>query len=193
MKKLNLFLAIATSICVLQACSSSQSKNDAKANADSANAQKDTSSAPSLAVSKDDAGFAVEAANGNLAEVELGKLALAKATDPQVKAFATKIIADHGKAEDELKELAKKENVTLPTVMGADEQKIAGDLQKKEPKDFDKAYVEAMIDDHKEDIKSFTGAIKNVKDADLNAYATKMLPMLKMHLDMITKIHDGMK
>lgn len=192
MKKLNLILSITISACLLQACGS-KIKNDDKANADSANAQKDTAGTPSLAVSKADAGFAVEAANGNMAEVELGNLAQAKATNPQVKAFAAKMIDDHSKAEDELKEIATKENITLPTVMGADAQKILGDLTKKEPKDFDKAYVDAMVDDHREDIKKFTDAANNVKDADLNAYATKMLPILKMHLEMITRIHDSLK
>ncbi len=192
MKKFHLMFCVAICACILQACGG-QSKNDDKANADSANAQKDTSATSALAVSKDDAGFAVEAANGNMAEVELAKLALAKATDQQVKAFATKMITDHGKANDELKQIAKTENVTLPTVPGADEQKILGDLTKKEPKDFNKAYVDAMVNDHKEDVKKFTDAIKNVKDADLNAYATKTLPILQMHLGMITKIHDSLK
>jgi len=66
-------------------------------------------------------------------------------------------------------------------------------LSAKSGADFDKAYVSNMIDDHKEDIKEFEDAAKNVKDPDLKAFAVKTLPTLKMHLDAIQKIHDSMK
>ena len=60
-------------------------------------------------------------------------------------------------------------------------------------RDFDKAYVEAMVDGHKKAVKLFTDAAQNCKDPDLKAFATKTLPTLKMHLDSIQAIHDSMK
>jgi putative membrane protein len=195
MKSINLVItAVALSASVLQACNNSNTKNDSKANADSANAKKDTSSMGStLAVNKDDAQFAVDAASGGMAEVELGKLAQSKATNPQVKEFAQKMVTDHTKANNELMDVAKLKNITLPSVPGADEQKVLADLTKKSGKDFDKAYVSAMVDDHKKDVKEFDGATKSVKDTDIKAFAVKTLPTLKMHLDMINKIHDSLK
>jgi putative membrane protein len=194
MKSINLVItALALSASVMQACNSN-TKNDSKANADSANAKKDTSSMGStLAVNKDDAQFAVDAASGGMAEVELGKLAQSKATNPQVKDFAQKMVTDHTKANNELMDVAKLKNITLPSVPGADEQKILADLTKKSGKDFDKAYVNAMVDDHKKDVKAFDDATKSVKDTDIKAFAVKTLPTLKMHLDMINKIHDSLK
>ena len=74
-----------------------------------------------------------------------------------------------------------------------DAQKTADDLAKKSGKDFDKAYVDAMLDGHKNAVKLFEDASQNCKDADLKAFATKTLPTLKMHLDSIQAIHDSMK
>ena len=74
-----------------------------------------------------------------------------------------------------------------------DEIKMESDLSKKTGKDFDKAYVSSMIDDHKNDIKSFEKAIKFLRDSDLKAFAVKTLPVLKKHLDSINAIKASMK
>ena len=193
MKKINLLVACLGVAGMLQACHGGK---DSKASADSANtakadtAKKDSSAA---AVDKDDAKFAVAAANGGMAEVELGKLAQQKAANQKVKDFGTMMVSDHSKANDEMKALAKSKGITLPDSLDSKEQKVKNDLSAKSGADFDKAYVSNMIDDHKKDIKEFEEAAKNCKDADLKAFAVKTLPTLKMHLYAIQKIHDSMK
>jgi putative membrane protein len=193
MKKLIYFSLIAGMAFLAQACSGPK---DSKASADSANtakadtAKKDSSVA---AVDAQDAKFAVAAANGGMAEVELGQLAQQKGVNAKVKDFGGMMVTDHSKANDEMKALAKTKGITLPTAIDADEQKVKDDLSAKSGADFDKAYVSNMIDDHKKDIKEFEDASQNCKDADLKAFAVKTLPTLKMHLDAIQKIHDGMK
>ena len=116
-----------------------------------------------------------------------------KAGNQKVKDFGTMMVNDHSKANDEMKALAKSKGITLPDSLDSKEQKVKNDLSAKSGADFDKAYVSNMIDDHKEDIKEFEDATKNLKDPDLKAFAAKALPTLKMHLDAIQKIHDGMK
>jgi len=193
MKKLMYIGLIAGVACLVQACGGNK---DSKASADSANtakadtAKKDSSAS---AVDKDDAKFAVAAANGGMAEVELGTLAQEKAVNAKVKDFGSMMVKDHSKANDEMKALAKSKGITLPDSIDSKEQKVKSDLSAKSGADFDKAYVSNMIDDHKEDIKEFEDAAKNVKDPDLKAFAVKTLPTLKMHLDAIQKIHDSMK
>jgi putative membrane protein len=193
MKKLAYITLIAGMACLGQACSGHK---DSKTSADSANtaaadsAKKDSSMA---VVDKDDAKFAVAAANGGMAEVELGQLAQQKASNPKVKDFGAMMVKDHSKANDEMKALATAKGITLPVAIGTDEQKVKDDLSAKTGADFDKAYVSNMIDDHKKDIKEFEDASQNCKDADLKAFAVKTLPTLKMHLDAIQKIHDSMK
>jgi putative membrane protein len=193
MKKITYFTLIAGMACLVQACSGHK---DSKASADSANTAKaDTAKKDSsmVAVDKDDAKFAVAAANGGMAEVELGQLAQQKAVNAKVKDFGGMMVTDHSKANDEMKALAKSKGITLPDSLDSKEQKVKTDLSAKSGADFDKAYVSNMIDDHKEDIKEFEDAVKNCKDADLKAFAVKTLPTLKMHLDAIQKIHDSMK
>jgi len=193
MKKLMYIGLIAGVACLVQACGGNK---DSKASADSANtakadtAKKDSSAS---AVDKDDAKFAVAAANGGMAEVELGALAQEKAGNAKVKDFGSMMVKDHSKANDEMKALAKSKGITLPDSIDSKEQKVKSDLSAKSGADFDKAYVSNMIDDHKEDIKEFEDAAKNVKDPELKAFAVKTLPTLKMHLDAIQKIHDSMK
>jgi len=199
MKKLSvLMVAAATAFC-MQAC---HSNKDSKSAADSMNNARDTTKMDSakkdttkttMTVEGDDAKFAVEAANGGMAEVMLGKLAQEKSDNAKIKEFGGMMVTDHSKANDELKALAKSKNIALPLVVGSDEQKHYDDLNKKTGADFDKAYVSMMVDDHKTDIKHFEDAEKNLKDPDLKAFVTKTLPTLKMHLSSIEDIQKSMK
>lgn len=192
MKKLIYITLIASTVCLMQSCGGAR---DSKAKADSVNALKAeiATKDSTVVIDKDDAKFAVAAANGGMAEVELGNLAQEKAVNPKVKDFGAMMVRDHSKANDELKALAKSKGITLPDALDKDEQKVKNDLSAKSGAKFDKAYVSNMIDDHKADIKEFEKAAGNLKDADLKAFANNTLPTLKMHLAAIQKIHDGMK
>lgn len=196
MKKLFSGVLIASAALAFQACNSGAS-NDSKANADSANYTKDTSTNAAatggIAVDSDDSKFAVDAANGGMAEVELAKLAETKATNPKVKEFAAMMIKDHTKANTELMDLAKTKNITLPATVGADEQKVMDDLSKKSGAEFDKAYVDEMVSDHDKDVKLFEKASTDAKDAELKSFAVKTLPVLKMHKENIEALQKNMK
>ncbi|MBS1503862.1 MAG: DUF4142 domain-containing protein, partial [Bacteroidetes bacterium] len=89
--------------------------------------------------------------------------------------------------------IAQKKNITLPTAPDSSAQKKAKNLALKSGKDFDKAYVDAMVDGHKKAVKLFEDGIKNLQDTTLKAFATKTLPTLKMHLDSINAIKKSMK
>ncbi len=131
------------------------------------------------------------AAQGGMAEVELAKLALQKSQNADVKKFAQMMITDHTKANDELKALAAKKNIVLPTDIGGHKSTV-DDLSKLSGADFDKEYVEAMVDDHEEDVDFFEDKSNN-SDADLKAFAAKTLPTLKKHLEDIKAIQGKMK
>lgn len=195
MKKLSYLLMIAAVAVSVEACHGPA--KDAKENADSLNKTKDTTSnamnTGGIAVTNDDAKFATAAANGGMAEVALGKLALTKTANAKIKDFATMMVADHGKANDELMALAKSKNITLPATVDADHQKKMDDLTKLNGKDFDKAYVDAMVDGHKKTLDLMKEEAKDGKDADLKAFAGKTAPVVQMHLEAINKIHDSIK
>jgi len=186
MRKLLSISALVVSMFLVQACGNS-SKPESTKIADSANnakidTTKNNPDTVAIAVDKNDAEFVVKAANGGIAEVDLAIIAQQKATDSEVNEFAAMMIADHTLANEELKTLAAKKNITLPSSIGKDELKIKDELTRKAAKDFDKAYVDAMVKDHKNDIKLFEDGSKNLKDNELKAFVDRTLPILKKHL-----------
>ena len=199
--KTKIWISIPVIVVALQACHSPDQKWDSKSSADTLNNMKDVAvdSTKSdtkdmvMNVSKDDAKFAVEAANGGLAEVVLGNLAVKKGNCQQVKDFGAMMVKDHSAANEKLMALAKSKGISLPQVPSSDEQKLKDDLNAKSGADFDKAYVKAMIKDHQEDIQTFAEATKEVKDTQLKNFAVATLPTLKMHLQAIQKVSDGLK
>ncbi|MEO6851239.1 MAG: DUF4142 domain-containing protein, partial [Mucilaginibacter sp.] len=162
-----------------------------------ANNTKDTSTNAAvtggIAVDKDDAIFVTTAANDGMTEVEAGKIAEERALRANVKKFASMMVTDHTNAGSELAEIAKTKNITLPAAPDADSQKALADLSKKSHSDFDKAYVNAMLDGHEKAVKLFTDASENCKDPDLKAFAIKTLPTLKMHLESVKAVKASMK
>lgn len=141
----------------------------------------------------DDRDFVMEAASGGLMEVTLGKLAQTNAASAQVKEFGQMMVTDHTKANTELKAVASKKNLTVSPTPAEKQQKMIDDLKTKKGADFDKAYVDMMVDDHKEDVSKFQDEANKGNDADVKAFAAKTLPVLQKHLDHIQKIQDGMK
>jgi len=143
--------------------------------------------------SNDDSDFMKEAAVGGMAEVEMGKLAATKAASPDVKKFAQMMVDDHTKANNDLKALATKKGMTLPTDLDSSHKSTMDDLREQAGADFDKAYVEEMVDDHEEDVSKFEDEAKNATDPDVRAFAQKTLPVLQKHLDAIKSIQAKMK
>ncbi len=128
--------------------------------------------------------FIHNAALGGMAEVELGKLAQQKAASDEVKQFGSRMVQDHSKANDELKQIADAKGAQVPTNLDSKNQKTMQKLQKLDGAAFDRAYMKDMVADHKKDIAEFQKASKSAKDSDLKAFAAKTLPVLKEHLQM---------
>ena len=152
-----------------------------------------TATAAATTVAASDKDFANKAAEGGIMEVDLGQLAASKATSQDVKDFGNRMVTDHGKASDELKQLASNKGLTLPAQPGAEEKKTSDALSKKTGKDFDKAYISDMVKDHEKDAKEFEKASKDLKDPDLKAWASKTLTVVQDHLKMAKQIAGKLK
>jgi putative membrane protein len=127
--------------------------------------------------------FVKHAGADGLAEVEMGKLASEKGTDPQVKAFGTKLVADHSKANEELKAIATTKNLKVPTSPSMMHKAMMEKFQHFTGKDFDRDFAKQMVKDHKDAIELFEKAAGDTTlDPDLRAFATKALPTLRDHL-----------
>jgi putative membrane protein len=128
-----------------------------------------------------DSAFAMKAAQANMAEVELGKLALQKAMSDDVKKFAQMMVDDHSKALDELKGVTGTK-ITLPTAIDAEHKKLSDRLSKLSGAGFDREYMQAMVDGHRKVAADVRKESQSGADPDLKAWAGKILPTVEAHL-----------
>ena len=128
--------------------------------------------------------FVTEAARGGMAEVELGKLALVRAQDPDIREFAQRMVDDHSRANAELKQLAQSKNWKLPTGLTTKQQMTYNSLHDKAGTDFDREYAKLMMKDHDHDVKMFEKYSEHGADADLKSFASNTLPTLRDHQEM---------
>ena len=135
-----------------------------------------------------DSQFMTKAASGGMLEVQLGQAMLKRATLPEVKQFAQEMVTDHTKNNDQLKALAAKKNLVLPTTLGQEQQKVYDDVLAEKGPALDQKYVQAMLADHADDIKEYQEAVSKSGDRDIQAFAQQTLPVLQMHLGMAQKI-----
>lgn len=140
-------------------------------------------------LSAGDRRFMMEAARGGMAEVKLGQLAADRGSMDAVKQFGQRMVQDHGKANDELMQLAQQKGVMLPKGVGAKNQKVMTRLSGLSGAAFDRAYVSDMVKDHQKDIAMFQSEATRGKDADVRAWAAKTLPTLQEHYRMVRDIH----
>lgn len=152
-----------------------------------------TTGSAATTVSKSDQDFMTKVAEGGMMEVDLGQLAAAKATSDDVKNFGNRMVADHGKANDALKQVATNKGVTLPTTASAEETKASNELSKKSGKAFDKAYMTDMVKGHEQTLAALKKAEKTVQDPDLKNWITQTIPTVEDHLKSAKQIESKLK
>src|SRR5581483_7682381 len=101
----------------------------------------------------------------------------------EVKSISRTIQIENMKYLDELKKLAQSKSITIPLSASDADNRKTKELEKAAGKDFDEQYCAAMVDDNKEAVKNYKDAVENVEDVDIKNYATRMLPLLRDHLD----------
>jgi putative membrane protein len=127
--------------------------------------------------------FVQKALSGGMMKVELGNMASTNAQNQRVKNFGAMMVSDHSQAGNELRSMATSNAITVPSAMMPEHKKHVDMLRDKKGSAFDKAYMDMMVKDHKEDIKAFTNASQNLTEAGYKNYAAKTLPVLQKHLD----------
>ena len=141
---------------------------------------------------KDDKEFMMSAAHSDQNEIQQSKMALAKGVTGMAKEMANKMIADHSKSTADLKKIAAKKGITLPTDMDAEHKAMAPAMKKLSGKDFEQKYMAQMVADHQKTANTLMAHEKMTKDADLKAFIGKTLPVVQQHLGMAQK-DAGMK
>jgi putative membrane protein len=140
-----------------------------------------------------DMAFAMTAAQAGVAEIQMAKLAAEKANNADVKAFGRHMVTDHTKANENLKSVAEKKRMTLPTDMNAHQHATYRKLEKLSGSAFDRAYTKDMVKDHQQDAKEFQKEVKKGKDEDIKGFASRTLPVLREHLEKIRSIESELK
>lgn len=145
-------------------------------------------SSTSKNASSSDEKFVMKAAEGGKAEVELGQLALQKASDEKVKQFAQRMVDDHTKANEQLQQVAQKENIALPTQIDPEAQRAKERLSKLSGQEFDRAYMRFQLKDHQKDVAEFKREASSGKDPEVKNFAQSTLPTLEEHLKLAQQI-----
>jgi len=128
-----------------------------------------------------DKAFIKDAAKGGMMEVAMGRVAEKNATNSEVKTFGARMVKDHGKANEDLKGIAKEENVDWPA------EKEAGKWKS------DKDYMDAIVKDHEKDLAAFEKEAKNGSDPDVKSFASKTAKTVREHLKMAKEIDAKLK
>jgi len=131
-----------------------------------------------------DSDFITKAAQGGMAEVEMGRIAVQRGTNDDVKRFGQHMVDDHTKANDELKGVASQKGIAVPSNVDPKQKATMDRLSNLSGAAFDRAYMQDMVKDHQEDVAEFQREANSGADPDVKNFAAKTLPTLQEHLKM---------
>jgi len=137
--------------------------------------------------------FASTAAEGGMLEVKLGELAMKKGSSKDVKDFGKGMVNDHSKANNELKTLAKKKNITIPTSISQEKQQQYDSLASMSGDKFDKVYMNMMLLSHEQTINLFETEVNKGEDPEIKKWAGQKVPVLKHHLHMANALFPALE
>ena len=181
-------LVIAVSSCKQQSAAEDTKKVAEEANEENLEAKDSVNDAM-----EKDSDYLIAAAETNLMQIELGKLAMSKSTNTSIKDLAKMMIDQHIKASEKLNPLAASKQVVLPMALTDKGKDKYENLNKKSGKDFDDAYVDMMVNGHEDAISKIKDASEDAKDADIRAWAAAMLPKLNTNLQDSKTLRDQIK
>lgn len=145
------------------------------------------------AIASSDKNFLTKSAEGGLTEVELGQIAQQKGSSEEVKQFGAQMASEHSKVNEELKDIAQKKGVNVPGKLDARHQATVDRFNKLSGRNFDRAYIHAMVKDHKEDEAEFRKASTSAQDPDVKAFAGKTLTVIQGHLNRVENLQSKLK
>ena len=203
MKTTMLSAALVSGLLFATSCSSSTDSKDVADNANDKKIEKADSAgtmaggamtASSEGDAKDVADYMVAMANTGMSEYQMSQVAASRATTPAVKEYASKAVSQHAQDEQELKAEAAKHNITLPAALSGDSQDMLTSLNKEaKPMDFEKKYLDNMVDINDKAIGKEKDLMGKTTNADLKAYAQKMMDDDQKHMTEAKTLRSTMK
>jgi putative membrane protein len=137
--------------------------------------------------------FLVKNYEAGLYEIQLSQLAATNGLDADVKNLAANMVAAHTAINASMSAIAASANFVLPAAIDADHQKDLQDMGKLTGADFDKKYINTIVDGHEKAVSDFKDAYKNMSPGDTKDFAAATLPKIQNHLAMAKKVQDRIK
>lgn len=134
--------------------------------------------------------FVKKAGQDGMAEVKMGELAQQRAQNQEVKEFAQRLVSEHQQANTELQQLAQTKGMKFEDKVDHKQRRTMSRLQKTNGQEFDQKFIEAVVREHKKDIKEFKKQAEKGKDADIKSWAQQTLPALEKHLQMAQQLQQ---
>lgn len=189
MKKISYLFSAAAVALLLQSCAGPASNTTEETVIDSLADSTKAKGADTVSANLEDneMTFAVAAATGGMMEVESATVAIQQTQNASIKAFATKMLNDHRKANTELAAIAANKQLAIPKVLPEEHAMHIADLKKLSGRQFDIQYMTMMIADHAKTVKLFSEGAA-LPDADLKRFATATLPVISAHYAEAVKI-----
>lgn len=172
----------------LNSCKNETKQEDTKEVAEDQNEAK----FDSIDSKEDDSEFLVDATEINLAEIEIGKLAQTKSTNPEVKKFGKMLVDEHTKSAAEVKTIADSRNFSLPTSITEEGKDEYDKLNEKTGVDFDKKFAAMMVDGHEKAIDKFNKAAETANDQKIKTWASKNVTALTAHLQHAKQLKESL-
>lgn len=148
---------------------------------------------PGRPLARVDHRFMETAVQGGVKEIELATLAQQRAASEPVKQFAARMVEDHGKANEELRQLAAARSLQWPAGLDRAGQREVQHLGTLSGADFDRSYMRLMVADHRKTVADFQQAAKSAQDTEVKAFASRTLPTLQAHLEQAQRVHEGLQ
>lgn len=131
----------------------------------------------------------MEVAQNSMAEIALARLATQKGQNAELKRFAQRMVTDHSKAAEELKQLATTKGITLPADMKPDQRSTVARFNSLSGAEFDREFMTLMAENHDKSVEMFQAEARDGTDPEIKAWASKLLPTLQEHQKMAHDIH----
>jgi putative membrane protein len=172
--------------------STSSSSADSSVGSSSTGAFRSSQATDGTEIARADRRFVTKAAELNTEEIRLSEIAAQQATNPEVRSFAQQLVTEHTQAGTELSNIISRKGLSA---MARDDydQRAINRLSKKSGADFDKAYIEKMVDAHDDAVDLFEKAARNAKDPEIQAFASKTLPKLQQHQQHAKSLEKAVK
>lgn len=138
--------------------------------------------------SPSDLQLANKLSEANVVEIELGKMVVQKSKNTAVKQFAQRMIDDHSALQGQLKQWADTHHVTLSERSNADTHSMKSKLSRLSGDEFDKRYIQDMLQDHQKDTAELQSYLTTTPQSPLKPLISKTLPILENHLRVVENV-----